>query len=86
MVQYDSPGNRDVPVQTGLPVRLLGREPLRTGTVVQVDHMGASGVLVAIVRQRGSPEYELAGKPVHVRPVCPGQGLDLRLTPGLSWP
>lgn len=81
MVQYDSPGNRDVPVQTGLPVRLLGREPLRTGTVGQVDDMDAAGVLGAVAGQRGTAENEPAGEPVHVRPVRLGQGLHLSLGP-----
>ena len=58
MVQYDSPGNRDVPVQTGLPVGLLGREPLRAGTVGQVDDMDAAGVLGAVAGQRGTAENE----------------------------
>lgn len=81
MVHYDSPGNRDVPIQTGLPVRLLGREPLRTGTVVQIDHMDASGVLGAIAGQRGAAENEPVSEPVHVRPVLFGQGLHLGLGP-----
>ena len=81
MVQYDSPGNRDVPVQTGLPVWLLGREPLRTGTAGQVDHMDAAGVLGAVVGQRGTAENEPASVPVHVRPVRFGQGLHLGLSP-----
>jgi hypothetical protein len=86
MVQYDGPGNRDPPVETGLPVRLLGREALRAGTVGQVNHVDAAGVLVAVAGQRGSAENEPVAEPVHVRPVRLGEGLHLGLGPGLSWP
>jgi hypothetical protein len=77
MEQDDRPDDRDSLVKTSQPVRLLGREPLRSGTVVQVDDVDASGVLVAIVGQRGATENQPVGEPVHVRPVRLGQGLHL---------
>src|SRR6516225_813019 len=82
MGQYDCPDNRDLPVKTRLPVRLLGREPFRTGTVGQADDMDASGVLSSVVGQGGAAQNEPIGKPVHVRPVRLGQVKQLSSGPG----
>ena len=58
--------NRDLAVETGQPVRLIGREAIRPGAVVQIDDMDAPCVFRSVAGQRRPSKDESIGKAVHV--------------------
>ena len=86
MVQYDGPANRDPPVETGLPVWLLGREALRAGTVGQVNHVDAAGVLVAVAGQRGPRRMSRSPNRSMYDQCASARASISAWAPGLSWP